>query len=620
MSGKQHGEEQAKSGIKPQVGLDGWRRSHNCGELNADADGQSVTLMGWIHRRRDHGNLIFLDLRDRFGLTQVVLDPAVDATAHQAANELRAEFCISVKGKVSKRPQGMINPNLPTGQIEVQVSALKILNRSEVVPFSVNQDEKVEASEALRLKYRYLDLRRPAIKDKILGRIKFVRSMRKALEGEGFLDIETPFLYKSTPEGAREFLVPSRVHPGQFYALPQSPQLFKQVLMIAGFDRYYQVVKCFRDEDLRADRQPEFTQVDIEMSFVEQEQILETMERVILGAVAEFRGEAKQPAIERRTFAEVMEDYGVDKPDLRFGLKLKNLTDVVAKSGFKVFAEAVSTGGIVNAMVVPNAEQWTRKEIDELTERAREIGMKGLAWAKKKAGKGQESWQASIGKFLDDATIDAINERTGVKDGEMLLFGAGPYETTKAQLGALRNHLGAKLKLYDPQTLKFLWVLDFPLLEKDNDSGRWIARHHPFTMPKPEDQKLLDGPEDGWGPVRAAAYDLVLNGYEVAGGSVRIHDPAAQMRQFRRLGLSEEQAKFKFGFLLEALEYGAPPHGGMAFGLDRLVMCLLGTDAIRDVIPFPKTQKATDLMTDAPATVPIESLRDLHIRVHMPTL
>ncbi len=603
--------------ISAKSGLAGWRRSHTDGELTAAHAGQTVTLMGWVHRRRDHGNLIFLDLRDRYGVTQVVLDPAVDAAAHKSGEELRAEFCIAVKGKVSKRPDGMINPNLVTGTIEIQVTELKILNRSEVLPFSVNQDADVEASESLRLKYRYLDMRRPAIKDKILGRIKFVRCMRKALERHNFLDIETPFLYKSTPEGAREFLVPSRVHPGQFYALPQSPQLFKQVLMISGFDRYYQVVKCFRDEDLRADRQPEFTQIDIEMSFIEQEQILETMEDVILSAVAEFRDEPRQPKIERRTFAEVMEDYGVDKPDLRFGLKLKNLTDVVASCGFKVFAEAVSTGGIVNAMVIPGGESWTRKEIDDLTEVAKTIGMKGLAWAKKKAGKGQESWQASIGKFLDDKTIDAINARAEVKDGDLILFGAGPYEQTKAQLGALRNHLGAKLKLFDSSVMKFLWVIDFPLLEKDVENNRWIARHHPFTSPLPADLHLIDSDP---GKVRAAAYDLVLNGYEVAGGSVRIHDPAVQMEQFRRLGLTEEDAKFKFGFLLEALQFGAPPHGGMAFGLDRLVMCLLGTDAIRDVIPFPKTQKATCLMTDSPAKVPPENLRDLHIRVQLPAL
>jgi aspartyl-tRNA synthetase len=598
-------------------GLAGWRRSHNNGELTPAAAGNEVTLMGWVHRRRDHGNLIFIDLRDRFGITQVVLDPAVNGTAHALGNELRNEFCVAVKGKVNARPAGMVNAQLATGGIEILVQELKILNRSEVLPFSVNQDEKSEATEAHRLKYRYLDLRRQAIRDKIVGRIKFVRCMRKALEGENFLDIETPLLYKSTPEGAREFLVPSRIHPGNFYALPQSPQLFKQVLMISGFDRYYQVVKCFRDEDLRADRQPEFTQVDIEMSFVQQEQILETMERVILGAVAEFQGKPKLGAIERRSYADVMEDYGVDKPDLRFGLELKNLTDVVAGAGFKVFAEAVSTGGIVNAIVIEDGESWTRKDIDELTEHAKNIGMKGLAYAKKKAGAGQESWQSSIAKFLDGKMIDAINAKLGLKDGALVFFGAGPYDQTKAQLGALRNHLGAKLKLYDPSELKFLWVLDFPLLEKDEDSGQWKARHHPFTSPKPEDEQYLDSDP---GRVRASAYDLVLNGYEVAGGSIRIHDPEKQLRQFKRLGLSQEQAQAKFGFLLEALTYGAPPHGGMAFGLDRLVMCLVGTDAIRDVIAFPKTQKATDLMTDSPAPVPPENLRDLHIRVHMPTL
>jgi aspartyl-tRNA synthetase len=602
-------------------GLGGWQRSHTLGELTPAQEGQSVTLMGWVHRRRDHGNLIFLDLRDRYGVTQAVLDPAVNEAAHRLGNELRGEYCVAVRGKVIKRPAGMVNANLATGGIEIHVDELKILNRAEVLPFPVAGDE-LEASETLRLKYRYLDMRRAVIRDKILGRIKFVRAIRKALEKEGFLDIETPFLYKSTPEGAREFLVPSRVHPGQFYALPQSPQLFKQVLMISGYDRYYQVVKCFRDEDLRADRQPEFTQVDIEMSFVEQQQILATMERVILGAVAEFKDDPSQVQklgpIERRTFAEVMEDYGVDKPDLRFGLKLQNLTDVVQGTAFKVFAEAISTGGIVNAIVVPGVgESFSRKDIDELGEVAKNLGMKGLAWAKKKAGAGVDSWQSSIAKFLDAATIDAINKRLGANDGDLILFGAGAYDQTKASLGALRNHLGARLELYDPTVLKFLWVLDFPLLEKDADSNRWIARHHPFTSPLPEDLPLLDKDP---GKVRAAAYDLVLNGYEVAGGSIRIHDPEFQMQQFARLGLTEEDARAKFGFLLEALTFGAPPHGGMAFGLDRLVMCLVGTDAIRDVIPFPKTQKATCLMTDSPAKVPAESLRDLHIRVQLPTL
>jgi aspartyl-tRNA synthetase len=602
------------------TGLGGWRRTHNLGELNAAHVGQETTLMGWVNRRRDHGNLIFIDLRDRYGMTQVVLDPAHAPETHKLGNDLRSEFCIAVRGRVQKRPEGMINANLPTGTIEVQVEKMKILNKSEVLPFQIHQEEKGdkgEVSETLLLKHRYLDMRRPAIRDKIIGRIQFVRCMRRAMERQGFLDIETPYLYKSTPEGAREFLVPSRIHPGHFYALPQSPQLFKQVLMVSGFDRYYQVVKCFRDEDLRADRQPEFTQVDCEMSFVEQEQILQTFETVITEAVAEFRGKPLPTPIQRMGFDEAMESYGVDKPDLRFGLKLQNVTDLVQKSGFRVFQEAISLGGIVNALVVPGGDKLSRKDIDDLTEVAKQYGSKGLAWAKKKDGKGDASWQSPIGKFLEPALIDSLNDRLGAKDGDLILFGAGGYDLTKASLGQLRNHLGAMLKLYDPTELKFLWVLDFPLLEKDPTSGRWMARHHPFTSPKPEDLKYL---ESDPGRVKAAAYDLVLNGNEVAGGSIRIHDPQVQKRLFATLGLSDEQARFKFGFLLDALSYGAPPHGGIAFGLDRLAMILLGTDAIRDVIPFPKTQKGTCLMTEAPTSVSNEELRDLHIRVHMPTL
>ena len=454
------------AGSKFDTSLEGWRRTHTCGELNATHAGQVVTLMGWVHRRRDHGNLIFLDIRDRFGVTQVVLDPTLNAAVHARGIELRNEYCVGIKGKVIQRPDGMVNTSLATGGIEIAVDDLKILNRSDVLPFPVNENEvAAEANETLRLKHRYLDLRRPTINEKIVGRARFVRAIRSMLEKEGFLDIETPFLYKSTPEGAREFLVPSRIHAGQFYALPQSPQLFKQVLMIAGFDRYYQVVRCFRDEDLRADRQPEFTQIDIEMSFVEQEQILETMERVILGAVSEFRGKPLIGPIERKTYDEVMEDYGVDKPDLRFGLKLKNISDLLVGSGFKVFAEAVSLGGIVNAIVLPGlAESYSRKDIDELTETAKTCGLKGLAWAKRKAGRGEESWQSSIAKFLGGPLIDTINERLGCQEGDLILFGAGGYEATKAGLGALRNHLGKRHKLYDANELKFLWVLDFPLL------------------------------------------------------------------------------------------------------------------------------------------------------------
>ena len=440
--------------------------------------------------------------------------------------------------------------------------------------------------------------------------------MRRALEDRGFMDIETPFLYKSTPEGAREFLVPSRIHAGHFYALPQSPQLFKQVLMISGFDRYYQIVKCFRDEDLRADRQPEFTQVDIEMSFVDEALVTNTLEDVTRTAVTKFfDGDVKLPAkFPRYSFAQVMEDYGVDKPDMRFDLKLKNLSDLVAKSEFKVFREAVEASGIVNCIVVPGAaEKFSRKDLDELGEVAKNHGGKGLAWIKKTDGSGVASWNGPISKFFKDADCAALEERAGIKTGDLVLFGAGPYDSTKAMLGAVRNFLGAKLKLYNPKDLCFLWVTEFPLLERDVENNRWLARHHPFTSPRPEDMQLLKTDPS---KVRASAYDLVLNGYEVAGGSIRIHDPDIQKQLFETIGLSDEEAQSKFGFLLEALKYGAPPHGGMAFGVDRMVMCLTGADAIRDVIAFPKTQKGTCLMTGAPSLVTENQLKDLHVKVH----
>lgn len=591
-----------------------WHRTHTLGELNQSHVGQDVVLTGWVNRHRDHGQFIFLDLRDRYGVTQAVVDPEHAARAYEIAKSLRAEFVIAIKGKVNARPQGMINTGMATGEVDVLVSEIKILNKCDVLPFTIQ--EETEATETLRLKYRYLDLRRPTLKHNIISRSKFVREMRRALEDRGFMDIETPFLYKSTPEGAREFLVPSRIHPGQFYALPQSPQLFKQVLMISGFDRYYQIVKCFRDEDLRADRQPEFTQVDIEMSFVDESVVTETLEEVTRTAVTKFfDGKVKLPAkFPRHTFAQVMEDYGVDKPDMRFDLKLKNLTDLLKNSEFKVFHDAIATDGIVNCIVVPGAaEKFSRKDLDELSEMAKNHGGKGLAWIKKSSGTGASSWTGPISKFLKDAECASIEERAGVKPNDLILFGAGPYAQTKAMLGAIRNILGAKLGLYDPRELCFLWVTEFPLLERDEENDRWLARHHPFTSPRPDDLHLL---RSNPGKVRASAYDLVLNGYEVAGGSVRIHDPEIQKQLFDTIGLSDEEAQSKFGFLLEALKYGAPPHGGMAFGVDRMVMCLTGADAIRDVIAFPKTQKGTCLMTGAPSPVNNDQLKDLHVKVH----
>lgn len=590
-----------------------WHRTHTLGELNKTNIDQTVILSGWVNRRRDHGKFIFIDLRDRYGVTQVTIDPDFAPKALEAASDIRNEYVIAVKGKVIPRPEGQVNPTMATGEIEVQVSELQVINKCDVLPFAI-QDE-TEALETTRLKYRYLDLRRPTLKNGILSRIKFVSEMRRALEAKNFLDIETPFLYKSTPEGAREFLVPSRIHEGHFYALPQSPQLFKQVLMIAGFDRYYQIVKCFRDEDLRADRQPEFTQVDIELSFVDEAMVTNILEDVTRTAVTNFfDGKVKLPTpFPRYTFAQVMEDYGVDKPDTRFGLKLKNISDLVTGSDFKVFKDAVAAGGIVNAIVVPDAaEKFSRKDIDELTEFAKSLGAKGLAWIKKGPGQGVASWNGPIAKFFNDEVVAKIESKTELKAGDIAFFGAGEWEDTKAMLGALRNNLRDRLKLVDPKQLNFLWVTEFPLLEKDKDSGRWLARHHPFTSPRPEDRPLL---KTDPGKVRASAYDLVLNGFEVAGGSIRIHDPEQQRELFDTIGLTPEEAQSKFGFLLEALKFGAPPHGGMAFGVDRMVMCLTGVDAIRDVIAFPKTQKGTCLLTGAPSLATPHQLKDLHIRV-----
>ena len=590
-----------------------WHRTHTLGELNKSHVGQTVVLSGWVNRRRDHGKFIFIDLRDRYGITQMTIDPDLAPQALEAASDIRNEYVVGIKGKVIPRPDGQVNSTMATGEVEVQVTELQVINKCDILPFPI-QDES-EAQETTRLKYRYLDLRRPTLKNSILSRIKFVREMRRALEEKNFLDIETPFLYKSTPEGAREFLVPSRIHEGQFYALPQSPQLFKQVLMISGFDRYYQIVKCFRDEDLRADRQPEFTQVDIEMSFVDEAMVTNTLEDVTRRVVTNFfDGNVKLPMpFPRLTFAQVMEDYGVDKPDTRFDLKLKNISELVAGCDFKVFKDAVAEGGIVNAIVVPGAaEKFSRKDIDELTEFAKSHGAKGLAWIKKGPGAGVAAWNGPIAKFFNDDMVAKIDAKTEMKAGDIAFFGAGEWESTKSMLGALRNNLGARLKLFDPKQLNFLWVIEFPLLEKDHESGRWLARHHPFTSPRPEDRAML---KTDPGKVRASAYDLVLNGYEVAGGSIRIHDPEMQRELFQTIGLTEEEAQSKFGFLLEALKFGAPPHGGMAFGVDRMVMCLTGVDAIRDVIPFPKTQRGTCLMTGAPSLVGPNQLKDLHIRI-----
>lgn len=595
--------------------LNGWKRTHYAGEVSSKYIGQEVTLMGWVHKIRDHGGVIFIDLRDKEGIAQLVLDPNTSKLAYDKGVNIKNEFVIAVKGVVVKRPENMINTYMKTGEIEIHVKDLKILNTCDTLPFPIV--DKLDAHENIRLKYRYLDLRREVIKSKILSRVYFVREVRKAFEELGFLDLETPFLYKSTPEGAREFLVPSRICPGMFYALPQSPQLFKQVIMIAGFDRYYQIVKCFRDEDLRADRQPEFTQIDCEMSFCEQEQILETFEIAITNAVSRFLQKPIHTPIPKLKYDEAIGKYGVDKPDIRFELLLHDLSDLLKNTDFKVFNDALQIGGIIKAVVIKNSQakdKLTRKVLDGFNEIVVPYGLKGLSWVKKRQSQTfKDSWQSSITKYLTEEIMVQIEAQTNFNtEGDIIIFACGMPSQVNAGLGALRNNLGKFLGLYNQNDLQFVWIVDFPLFERDLETGKIVSCHHPFTAPKSEDIGLLDvNPLR----VRAQAYDLVLNGHEIGGGSVRIYDQSIQSKVFTILGLTEEDARQKFGFLLDALKYGAPPHGGIAFGLDRLMMILTGSDSIKDVIPFPKTNKAYDLMVDAPAAVSLEQLRDLHIRV-----
>ncbi len=583
------------------------RRTHHCRELSIDDVGREVVLMGWVQRRRDHGGVIFVDLRDREGITQVVFNPEINAAVHDKAQALRNEFVIGVRGKVDPRPEGMINPNLVTGAIEVLVSEIKILNPAQTPPFMI--EDGVDASETIRLKHRHLDLRRPELQQHILLRHRAAQAVRRYLNDGGFIDVETPVLTKSTPEGARDYLVPSRVTPGNFYALPQSPQIFKQLLMIAGFDRYYQIVKCFRDEDLRADRQPEFTQIDIEMSFVGEEDVMDMAEGLMAAIFESVAGIALARPFARLTYDEAVGRYGLDKPDTRFGLELKEVSDIVGGSGFKVFASAVEKGGIVKALNAKGCADFSRKEIDDLTEFVSVYRAKGMAWIKVKP---DGSWQSPIAKFFTDEEHQALAERLDMAPGDIVFFLADTPRIVNDGLGYLRNHLGQRLGLIDEKQFNFVWVTEFPMMEYDETEKRYQALHHPFTAPL-EDQLSIMASE----PLKAKsrAYDLVLNGSEVGGGSIRIHNIDVQKKVFAALGLSPEEYEEKFGFLLSALESGAPPHGGIAFGFDRLVTILCGCSSIRDVIAFPKTQRAACLLTEAPSEAGPAQLDELGLRI-----
>jgi aspartyl-tRNA synthetase len=586
--------------------LGDWKRSAYCGEPRAISVGSDMTLVGWVHSRRDHGRVIFVDLRDRSGICQLVFNPEVDPVSHEKAKQIRSEDVIAARGTLSKRSPETINPELATGEVELVCKDLRLLNASAVPPFPI--EDETDANENTRLKYRYLDLRRPQSLAHLLLRYRMTKLIRDYLDGLGFIDVETPVLTKSTPEGARDYLVPSRIYRGKFYALPQSPQLFKQILMVGGLDRYFQIVKCFRDEDLRADRQPEFTQLDMELSFVEREDVMQVVEGMIALLFKELKDIELRRPFQRLTYEQAMNRFGSDKPDMRFGLEIRNFTDTFRNSQFKVFAGAIQKGGVVKGIRVPQGGEMSRKDLDDMTPFVATFGAKGIAWTKITA----EGWQSPIAKFLSDAEQKSIEQIAEAQIGDVILFSADTAKIVHDALGNLRLYLGEKLGLIPENEFAPVWVVDFPLMEFDPQEKRYVALHHPFTAPLDEDLPLLDSD-----PARALskAYDLALNGMEIGGGSIRIHRVELQKKIFGLMGIGAEEAEAKFGFLLEALSFGAPPHGGIAFGIDRLAMLLSGAKSLRDVIAFPKSQRAVCMLTEAPSEVEPRQLRELGIRI-----